>query len=48
MVCGGRIAQNFTRVGAPRHGECVMRGSESPLTLKMISYDELIFEVIVP
>ena len=30
---------------APRHGECEMRGSESPLTIKAICFEGAIFEV---
>ena len=36
LVFGGQIAENFTRVGA-RHGECKMRGRDSPLTINAIN-----------
>ena len=29
---------------APRYGECKMRGSKSPLTIKAISFEGAIFE----
>ena len=29
---------------APRHGECEMRGSESPLTIKAICFEGAIFD----
>ena len=39
MVCGGRVAQNFTRVGA-RHGECDIQRVSSDHKCDYVSWGD--------